>query len=384
MPIDDRPLRPAQPAATGLNWLVVALLAAVALLVWHDRAWRGNPVHSGLNNPDAQESPVVARGDLAEDEKATIALFKRSAPSVVHITTLRVRRDPFSLDVLAIPQGSGSGFVWDKQGYIVTNFHVVETAGAAKVTLADRSEWDALPVGVARDKDLAVLKIDAPEDRLFPIQLGASADLQVGQKVFAIGNPFGLDQTLTTGVISGLGREIRSVTNRPIQGVIQTDAAINPGNSGGALLDSAGLLIGVNTAIYSPSGVSAGVGFAVPVDTVRWIVPQLVRHGKVERVGIGIKVDDQIPARLRLRGVLVWDVVENGPAAEAGIRPTRYDDKEGDQLGDLIVAVNGKAVNSAVDLYRILDQFKAGETVTVTVVRDGAEKKIPVTLRVLE
>src|SRR5262249_36531962 len=207
------------------------------------------------------------------------------------------------------------------------------------------------------DKDIALLKIDAPEDRLTPIRLGTSANLQVGQKVFAIGNPFGLDHTLTTGVISGLGREILSVTQLPIQGVIQTDAAINPGNSGGPLLDSAGLLIGINTAIYSPSGVSAGIGFAVPVDTVRWVVPQIMRHGKVERIGLGLTTwDEQITARLDLHGLLVKDVIEGGPAAKAGIRPTRW---KNDQAipGDLIVAVNGKAVSRALDLYRILDQY---------------------------
>jgi S1-C subfamily serine protease len=257
-------------------------------------------------------------------------------------------------------------------------------AGAAKVTLADRSEWDARLVGVAADKDLAVLKIDAPEDKLSPIELGTSADLQVGQKGFAIGNPFGLDQTLTTGVISGLGREILSVTRRPIQGVIQTDAAVNPGNSGGPLLDSAGLMIGVNTAIYSPSGASVGIGFAVPVDTVRWIVPQIIRHGKVERIGIGVSIwDDQVTARLGVRGVLVHDVVDNGPAARAGILPTRRG-RERYIPGDLIVAVNDKPVNNSLDLYRVLDQFKAGDSVTVTVSRDGTEKKIPVTLQVLD
>jgi S1-C subfamily serine protease len=205
----------------------------------------------------------------------------------------------------------------------------------------------------------------------------------VGQKVFAIGNPFGLDQTLTTGIISGLGREILSVTKRPIQGVIQTDAAVNPGNSGGPLLDSAGLLIGVNTAIYSPSGAYAGIAYAVPVDTVRWIVPKIIRDGKVDRVGIGVSIwDDQYLARLGIRGVLVHDVVEGGPAAQSGILPTR---RTNDRYipGDLIVAVNGKPVRNSLDLYRLLDPFKAGDTVTLTVSRDGVEKNVAVTLRVL-
>ncbi|MGE5193101.1 MAG: S1C family serine protease [Deltaproteobacteria bacterium] len=376
-------MRPMRAPASGVNWLVVILLILVAAFLWRERGGRFQGANSELHNPEAREPPVVPRGDLAEDEKSTIALFKQAAPSVVHITSLAVQRDPLSLDVLGIPQGTGSGFIWDAQGYVVTNYHVIEKAGAAKVTLADRSVWDARLVGVARDKDLAVLKIDAPEDKLSPIQLGTSANLQVGQKVFVIGNPFGLDQTLTTGIISGLGREILSLTKRPIQGVIQTDAAVNPGNSGGPLLDSAGLLIGVNTAIYSPSGASAGIAYAVPVDTVRWIVPQIIRFGKVERVGIGVSIwDDQVTARLGVRGVLVHDVAENGPAAQAGILPTR---RANDRYipGDLIVAVNGKVVDNSLDLYRILDQFKAGDTVTLTISRDGVEKNVPVTLRVL-
>jgi len=381
MPTDDRPLRPARSPAAGMNWLLVILLILCTTLMWRDRGARLLSARSGVHDPSGTEKPVVARGDLAADEKSTIELFKSRSPAVVHITSLAVQLDPFSLDELAIPQGTGSGLVWDARGYVVTNFHVIESARAAKVMLADRSEWAASLVGVAPDKDLAVLKIDAPEERLAPILIGESADLQVGQKVFAIGNPFGLDQTLTTGVISGLGREILSVTKRPIQGVIQTDAAINPGNSGGPLLDSAGRLIGVNTAV--PAGISAGIGFAVPVDTVRQIVPQLILNGKVERIGIGISVwSDQVTARLGVRGVLVRDVVEGGPAAEAGILPTRVAN-EHYIPGDLIVAVNGKEVGNSIDLYRILDQYKAGDVLTLTIVRDRTTKTIDVPLKVL-
>jgi S1-C subfamily serine protease len=383
MSSNDRSLRPVPPSVSAVNWLLVILLILLAAVLWRERGGRFGGRESDLHNPEAGEPPVVPRGDLAEDERSTIALFKQAAPSVVHITSLAVQRDPLSLDVLGIPQGSGSGLIWDKQGYVVTNFHVIEKAGAAKVTLADRSDWDARLVGVAPDKDMAVLKIDAPEEKLAPIQLGESANLQVGQKVFAIGNPFGLDQTLTTGVISGLGREILSVTKRPIQGVIQTDAAVNPGNSGGPLLDSAGLLIGVNTAIYSPSGAYAGIAYAVPVDTVRWIVPQIIRYGKVDRIGIGVTVwDDQYMARLGVRGVLVHDVVEGGPAAQAGILPTRRVNNRYIP-GDLIVAVNGKPVRNSLDLYRILDPYKASDTVTLTVSRDGVESNVPVTLQIL-
>ncbi len=248
---------------------------------------------------------ITPRGDLAADEKSMIAIFRQASPSVVHITTLAVRQDAFSFDVLQIPQGTGSGFVWDADGHVVTNFHVIQEADAATVTMADHSNWKAHLVGAYPDKDLAVLRVDAPPASLHPIPIGTSHDLQVGQKVFAIGNPFGLDQSLTTGIISALGREIQSVTQRPIKDVIQTDAAINPGNSGGPLLDSAGRLIGVNTAIYSPSGVSAGIGFAIPVDEVNRLVPQLIRHGRVIRPGLGIQVGpDRLAAELGLSGVL--------------------------------------------------------------------------------
>ena len=226
-----------------------------------------------------------------------------TSPSVVYITTQSVVRDRFTMNVLEIPQGTGSGFIWDQQGHIVTNFHVIREANRAEVMLADKSTFQAELVGVAPDRDLAVLRIDAEPDRLRPIPLGTSSDLEVGQKVFAIGSPFGLDQTLTTGVISGLGRQIESIGGRTIEGVIQTDAAINPGNSGGPLLDSSGRLIGVNTAIFSPSGVYAGVGFAVPADIVNRIVPDLIRYGKVNRPGLGVQLAERsITAQLGVKG----------------------------------------------------------------------------------
>lgn len=240
-------------------------------------------------------------------------------------------------------------------------------------------------MGVAPDKDLAVLRIDAPASRLRPLPLGTSKDLLVGQRVYAIGNPFGLDQSLTTGVISALGREIESVTRRPIQGVIQTDAAINPGNSGGPLLDSAGRLIGVNTAIYSPSGASAGIGFAIPADTVNRIAPELIRHGRVIRPGLGIQIaEDQIAERLGVNGVLVVDVLPGGAAAKAGIRPTRREASGRVRLGDVIVAVDGKKTDSANDLYIALDQFRVGDDVTVTVLREGKTLQSKVTLEAVK
>ncbi|EOA24063.1 hypothetical protein CARUB_v10017283mg [Capsella rubella] len=319
---------------------------------------------------------------LQTDELATVRLFQENTPSVVYITNLAVRQDAFTLDVLEVPQGSGSGFVWDKQGHIVTNYHVIRGASDLRVTLADQSTFDAKVVGFDQDKDVAVLRIDAPKDKLRPIPVGVSADLLVGQKVFAIGNPFGLDHTLTTGVISGLRREISSAaTGRPIQDVIQTDAAINPGNSGGPLLDSSGTLIGINTAIYSPSGASSGVGFSIPVDTVGGIVDQLVKFGKVTRPILGIKfAPDQSVEQLGVSGVLVLDAPPSGPAGKAGLQSTKRDGYGRLVLGDIITSVNGTKVSNGSDLYRILDQCKVGDEVTVEVLRGDHKEKISVTL----
>lgn len=328
---------------------------------------------------DAEPRPITPRGDLAQDEQATIELFESASLSVVHIETKAVRRDRFSMNVLEIPQGTGSGFVWDAAGYVVTNFHVIKDANRADVILADGSRYDASLVGYAADYDLAVLKVGAPASRLPAIPVGTSADLRVGQKVFAIGNPFGLDQTLTTGVISGLEREILSVTQTPIRGVIQTDAAINPGNSGGVLLDSAGRLIGVNTAIYSPSGASSGIGFAVPVDTVNGVVPQLIRSGRPERPGLGVVLAPDALARQRYgaRGAMIEDIVPGSGAEAAGLRaPTgsTYDD---------ILAIDGDEVRSGDDVRRLLREREVGEDVTVEFLRGGTRYEVEVTLSAL-
>ncbi|GMN42509.1 hypothetical protein TIFTF001_011712 [Ficus carica] len=319
---------------------------------------------------------------LQSDELATVRLFKENTPSVVYITNLAARQDVFTLDVLEVPQGSGSGFVWDKKGHIVTNYHVIRGASDLRVTLSDQTTYDAQVVGFDQDKDVAVIRVDAPKDKLRPIPVGVSADLLVGQKVYAIGNPFGLDHTLTTGVISGLRREISSAaTGRPIQDVIQTDAAINPGNSGGPLLDSSGTLIGINTAIYSPSGASSGVGFSIPVDTVSGIVEQLVKFGKVTRPILGIKfAPDQSVEQLGLSGVLVLDAPATGPAGKAGLKATKRDSYGRLILGDIITSVNGTKVTSGSDLYRILDQCNVGDKVTVEVLRGDHKEKIPVVL----
>jgi S1-C subfamily serine protease len=340
---------------------------------------------ASLNDPRAAPRAVTARGELLNDEKSTIALFRQASPAVVNITAIGVQRDLFTLNLYQIPQGTGSGFVWDSRGNVITNFHVIQNADAAQVTLADQSNWKARVVGAAPDKDLAVLRIDAPANRLQPIPIGTSKDLQVGQSVFAIGNPFGLDQTLTTGVISALNREIESVTRRPIQGVIQSDAAINPGNSGGPLLDSAGRLIGVNTAIYSPSGASAGIGFAIPVDTVNRIVPELIRSGRVTRPGFGIQIaDEQIAQRLGVTGVLVVDVVRGSAASKAGIQPTRRDADGRLRLGDIITTVDGKKVATPNDLYLLLEKYKIGEVVTISMLRDGKTVQAKVSLEAVQ
>ncbi|XP_075506914.1 protease Do-like 1, chloroplastic [Primulina tabacum] len=319
---------------------------------------------------------------LQSDELATVRLFQENTPSVVYITNLASRQDSFTLDILEVPQGSGSGFVWDSQGHVVTNYHVIRGASDLKVTLADQSVYDAKVIGFDPDKDVAVLHIDAPKDKLRPMPIGVSADLLVGQKVYAIGNPFGLDHTLTTGVISGLQREISSAaTGRPIQNVIQTDAAINPGNSGGPLLDSSGNLIGINTAIYSPSGASSGVGFSIPIDTVGGIVDQLVKFGKVTRPILGVKfAPDQSVEQLGVSGVLVLDAPSNGPAGKAGLRSTKRDSYGRLILGDIITSINGKKVSNGSDLYRIMDQCKVGDKVTIEVLRGDHLEKVPVIL----
>ena len=389
-PESDPPLQPSTPTprpsagrAAISPWLVGLLLVGVVALLLN--LWRPAPLYDRLATPRA----VVARGELAGDETATIELFRETSPSVVNITSVSVSRDRFRLNALEIPKGTGSGFIWDRQGHVVTNYHVIAEGNGANVTLSDGSTYPARLVGAERDKDVAVLKIDAPEAKLPPIPVGASGDLQVGQKVFAIGNPFGLDQTLTTGVISGLGREIKSVTGRPISGVIQTDAAINPGNSGGPLLDSAGRLIGINTAIYSPSGTFAGVGFAVPVDIVNQIVPQVIRTGHADRVGLGIQilpdeVQEQLARRGKLpnRGVLVMDVVPGSAAETAGLHATT-ETQDGIVWGDLIVEVAGKPVENSTDLFAALDGATAGQTVSLTVLRDGRREQLQVTLQVL-
>lgn len=356
--------------------VVFLLFLVLAVGIW----WLLRTPSGRVLDEKAEPRAITARGDLAQDEKTAVDIFKNVSPSVVYITSIELQRDFFSLNVYEIPKGTGSGFVWDKEGRIVTNFHVIMDASRVEVVLADNTRWKGVLVGTAPDKDVAVLKISAPAERLKPIAIGDSRNLLVGQRVFAIGNPFGLDQTMTSGIVSALGREIQSATGRTIQGVIQTDAAINPGNSGGPLLDSAGRLIGVNTAIFSPSGASAGIGFAVPVEVVNRVVPELIRHGRVTRPGIGITIAHQrLAERLGVEGVLIINVQKGTSAEAAGLRGTRQRGAE-IILGDVIVTVDKTPIKSYDDLRNELDNHKVGEQVTLGILRDGKTVAVPVNL----
>jgi len=345
----------------------------------------GRPSGPTYTGPEVRPHPVAPPAPLEAEESHTIEVFEKAARSVVYIVNTALQRDFFSLNVFEVPQGSGSGFVWNQDGHIVTNFHVIYGADALTVVLADQTEHQARVVGVDPDHDLAVLQIRVPKEKLSPVLVGSSHDLKVGQKVLAIGNPFGLDHTLTTGVVSALGRSIQSMTNRTIENVIQTDAAINPGNSGGPLLDSAGRLIGINTMIVSPSGAFAGIGFAVPVDTVNRIVPQLIQHGKVIRPGIGVSLlPDSVAQRWGVEGVIIARVAPGGPAERAGLRGTKETRIGRIQLGDVIVAVDGEPVRVVDDLLRLLERRKVGEQVRVEVVREGRARQVIVALQAVE
>jgi len=356
--------------------LLCLLAVSLVLLCLPARAQRG----------DAPARAITPRGPLAADELANIEMFKRLSPSVVHITTLEMTRDFFSRSVQQVPRGTGTGFVWDTQGHVVTNFHVIQGGDGARVTLADQSIHRATLVGAYPDRDLAVLKIELPRDKLTPIPMGTSRDLQVGQKVYAIGNPFGLDQTLTTGIVSALNREIDSANQRTIRGVIQTDAAINPGNSGGPLLDSAGRLIGVNTAIYSPSGASAGIGFAIPVDEVNRIVPRLIRDGRITRPALGISsASEQVQRALRLPdGVALVQVQPGSPAAKAGLQPFMRGSDGGIVAGDVITAINDDPVKNLDDMLTALEKHQPGDKVSVTAWRSGKSRRLGVQLSAAE
>ena len=332
-------------------------------------------------------SVTYGQNDLRQldaDEQANVNVFRQSSPSVVNITTAKAITAPSSdvtLNLGRIPAGTGSGFLWDRQGHVVTNYHVVKGSDFVRVKLTDGTEWDAEILGVAPEFDIAVLKINAPETKLIPLAVGRSDNLLVGQKVFAIGNPFGLDQTLTTGIVSGLGREINSQSGEKIRGVIQTDAAINPGNSGGPLLDSQGRLIGVNTAILSRSGSSAGVGFAVPVNTVEATVPLLISGEMVDRGYLGLALAPmQIAKQVSDEGVVILGIAQGSPAADANLRSTRRDGEGEVVWGDVVISLNGLRITDSEALLVRLQEFHAGDEVVLGVKRGEEYARVPIRL----
>ena len=338
-----------------------------------------NPKASTSNNAS---SPLGEATALNPEESATIRLFEQAAPSVVFITTSKVQRDYYSANIYEIPQGSGTGFIWDEKGHIVTNFHVIESSlqkgSKVTVTLNNKTSYPAKIVGVAPNKDLALLKIEATYDYLKPIPLGRSYNLKVGQSTYAIGNPFGLDQSLTTGVVSALGREIKTEDGTPMSNVIQTDAAINPGNSGGPLLDSSGRLIGVNTAIYSPSGAYAGIGFSIPVDEVAWVIPDLIQYGRIKRPYLGVELLS--PQQYSDKGAMIARIAQNGPAAKAGLKGFRSDEYGRTVYGDVILKIGNFPIATSGDITPALEKLQVGERVIVEFVRQGQRLKTELTL----
>jgi S1-C subfamily serine protease len=333
----------------------------------------------------AEPRPVTPRRELMADEQAVIGLFEAAKGSVVFISTQERVLDYWTRNVMTVPRGTGSGFIWDEQGHVVTNLHVVQGGSQALVKLADGRDFEAEFVGASAVHDIAVLRIKTPKKAPAPIPVGSSHDVQVGQKVFAIGNPFGLDWTLTTGIVSALDRSLTGEDGRVIQHLIQTDAAINPGNSGGPLLDSAGRLIGMNTAIFSPSGASAGIGFAVPVDTINRVAPELIAKGSYAPPGLGIEVDDvlsrAIARQFGVAGAAVFRVRQGGSGARAGLRGVRMGPRDSIIPGDVIVAVDGKEVDSGALLAARLDDHKPGDTVRLTVWREGKQLELQAQLQ---
>ncbi len=373
---NDRYDRRARP------WAAAVLLALFAAVLVPLTIVRARPAQS--TGKVAEPRAVAPRGPLFADEQVTIDIFRRTAPAVVFISTKTLVERPFGFGGQVV-DGTGSGFVWDEAGHIVTNFHVISGARSAQVIFDDGSVWNASLVGTEPDKDIAVLRIDAQDHELRPIPIGTSHDLVVGQKVYAIGNPFGLDQSLSTGVVSAVGRRITTSNGEDITSVIQTDAAINPGNSGGPLLDSAGRLIGMNTAIRSPSGASAGVGFAVPVDTINEVVPQIIELGRPPRVTLGVVLADPRSARQFgvVRGAMIAEVQRGSAAEAAGLRgvTSLYDGRfYRTRRGDVILSINEERVDSFRDLRRALQRREPGDVVELKVLRGDRELTVEVPL----
>jgi S1-C subfamily serine protease len=370
------------------RWLAWSILLVTFFVTCRPKAQQQPPPvasqAAGSASVTSPPVPPVSPGSRIEDERNTIGVFRNAAPATVFVTQTRIVEDFWEGTVQEVPAGSGSGFVWDDKGHIVTNFHVVDGARSVTVTFGDQETFDATIVGLEPRKDIAVLKVDAPAKLLSPIRVGKGLQLEVGQKAIAIGNPFGLDHTLTTGVISALGRQVQGAGGVSIRDMIQTDAAINPGNSGGPLLDSTGQLIGMNTMIYSKSGSSAGIGFAVPVTTIARIVPQIIKTGRAEQVGLGVVADPvgKLERRLGLRGVIVIQAPPASPAAKAGIHGL-VRTRRGIAIGDVIVGIEDKPVTDFDDLYTVLDEHKADDLVKVTVLRGDQTASVQVKLVVL-
>ncbi|MFC1501068.1 S1C family serine protease [Elusimicrobiota bacterium] len=360
--------------------LIILLIAAISLLFVNM-----------LQKSQKQKFPVESSEKLLpplkinKEEKTNIEIFKKVSPSVCFIKNAALARDFFSLNIYEVPQGEGSGFVWDKKGHIVTNFHVVYKSDKIKVILSSKKGYSAKIVGISPNHDLAVLKIDAKEEELFPITTGISENLLVGQKILAIGNPFGLDHTLTTGIISALGRSIKSLTDRNIYDMIQTDAAINPGNSGGPLLNSSGEAVGMATAIYSPSGAYAGVGFAIPIDIINRIVPELIEHGEIKQVGLGIiLVPDKIRKMFAIEGAPILKTLKDGPAQRAGLEASSRTFLGEIEIGDIIISIDGKKISSNDDLIKNIEKnYKAGDKVEIEFLRDNRKIKTTAVLEEL-
>ena len=350
----------------GSLW--IACLAAALL------PWQFGPL-------SAQEAPDYLSFST-DDEANTTEVFQRASPAVVFVTSSELRRQRFTRNVMEIPRGAGSGFVWDaKAGLVVTNYHVVAGADRLAITLADEQSFQAEVVGLAPERDLAVLRLIDPPADLTELPLGNSSELSVGRKVMAIGNPFGLDTTLTVGVVSALDREIQSPSSRSIHGVIQTDAAINPGNSGGPLLNSLGQLVGVNTAIYSPSGGSAGIGFAIPVNTVIEVVPQLIAFGKIMRPVLGVELaSDRWLRRYRVEGVPIVRTYRGFSAESAGMVGARRGSRGEIILGDVITEIDGEQVANNDEFLSAMEQHRVGDTIDIVTTRDGEEKRFSVEL----
>lgn len=367
-----------RPSRFATQLLLITIAAIIVSVVWQSIPL----IEAELLGRRAEPREVTARGDLAADERATIELFEARKDSVVYISTSERVIDPWTRSIHDMPRGTGSGFLWDRLGHVITNRHVVAGASGAYIRLADGRVFAAHLVGVDSAHDLAVLRIAVPTGRPDPLPIGRSSDLVVGQKVFAIGNPFGLDWTLTTGIVSALERELPA-ENGTIRGLIQTDAAINPGNSGGPLLDSAGRLIGVNTAIFSPSGAYAGIGFAVPVDAVNRVVPQLIRRGHYAPPTLGLKVDaraDSFARRNGVSGVLILQVLPDSPASQAGLQAARIDPDGGLDPGDVIIGVDGQEITTTEALLAALDRRQAGDKVSLSVLRDGSVLELEMVL----